>query len=93
MGFDHLALYLYTGRQAVAASMSNRPDVSMAYVRGTKPDFFVTGRTIVKGTGPSLDEKYLLPVIEQYPEIFSLVYSDNASSIDVYSVHLPVAEP
>lgn len=93
MGFDHLALYLYTGRKAVAASMSNRPDVSMAYIQRARADFFVTGRTIVKGTGPSLDEKYLIPVIERYPDIFSLVYSDQASAIDVYSVYSPVSEP
>ena len=93
MGFDHLGLYLYTDRQAIAAAMSHVPKASMHYIQTSKTNYFILGTTIVKGSGPSLEEKYLEPVIELYPDSFTLMYNDLQSHIRIYKVHpLPLSD-
>ena len=92
MGFDHPGLYLYTGRKAIATAMSHVPRNSMHYIQTTKTDYLIVGTTIVKG-GISLEEQYVEPIFEKYPDSFSLMYMDPESRIRVYKVHpLPLTD-
>ena len=92
MGFDHLGLYLYTGRKAIATAMSHFPRNSMHYIQTTKTDYFIVGTTVVKG-GSTLEEQYVEPIFEKYPDSFSLMYMDPESRIRVYKVHpMPLSD-
>jgi|GEM_PF-1901356 len=89
MGFDHLGLYLYTGRKALAPAMTRDPQDALAYIDETGADYFVVQPRQVKNDEVSMDMKFQIPVLDQYPDRFSLAYSDPSSAISIYHVLRP----
>ncbi len=87
MGFDHLGLYLYTGRKALAPAMTRDPQGALEYIDRTGADYFVVQPRKTRNEGESFDVKFQDPVLEQYPERFSLVFKDTKSEISVYHVN------
>ncbi len=87
MGFDHLGLYLYTGRKALAPAMTRDPQGALEYIDRTGADYFVVQPRQTRNEEESLDVKFQNPVLEQYPERFSLVFKDIESEISVYQVN------
>lgn len=89
MGFDHLGLYLYTGRKALAPAMTRDPQDALAYIDETGADYFVVQPRQVKNDEVSMDMKFQKPVLDHYPDRFSLAYSDPSSAISIYHVLRP----
>ena len=94
MGIDHLGLYLYTGRKAIAPVMSRDHDYAMEYISSQKADYFIVSPSRVANEGPGLDERYMRPVIERYPDRFSLMHVDPDTRTQIYRIHQnPEQEP
>ena len=87
MGFDHLGLYLYTGRKALAPAMTRDPQDALEYIDRTGSDYFIVQPRQTRNEEESLDVKFQKPVLEQYPERFSLAYTDPQSTISIYRIH------
>ncbi|MBI4551999.1 MAG: hypothetical protein HY710_07035 [Candidatus Latescibacteria bacterium] len=88
MGIDHLGLYLYTGRKAIAPGYGHNPADVLRYIESTRTDYFVVAPGQVTSNGVRLDEQFLRPVIARYPDRFTLVYTDPQTAIQVYRVGL-----
>ena len=91
MGIDHPGLFLYTGRKAIAPTMSHDHDAAMAYIQAQGTHYFVVVPGRVSNEAQGLDELYLRPVIERYPDRFLPVYTDPVTRIRIYRVR-PVEE-
>mgnify|MGYP001204759517 CR=1 FL=1 len=89
MGFDHLGLYLYTGRKSLAPAMTRDPQDSLEYIDRTGADYFIVQPRKTRNEGVSFDVKFQDPVLEKYPERFSLVFKDTENEIKVYRVNRP----
>ena len=76
MGFDHLGLYLYTGRKPLAPAMTRDPQDALEYIDRTGSDYFIVQSRQTRNEEESLDVKFQNPVLEQYPERFSLEFTD-----------------
>jgi hypothetical protein len=87
MGFDHLGLYLYTGRKALAPAMTRDPQGALEYIDRTGADYFVVQPRQTRNEEESLDVKFQNPVLEQYPERFSLEFTDSPNAITIYRIH------
>ena len=66
--------------------MSHDHDAAMTYIQMQGTDYFIVSPGRVSNEAQGLDELYLRPVIERYPERFSLVYTDPATRIRIYRV-------
>jgi len=88
MGFDHLGLYLYTGRKTLPLAMTRDPQGALDYIDRTGSDYFIVQPRQTGNEEESLDVKFQKPVLEQYPERFLLVFKDIESEISVYQVNL-----
>lgn len=86
MGFDHLGLYFYTGRKALAPAMTRDPKAALVYIEETGADYFIVQPRKTRNEGESFDAKFQQPLLTQYPERFSLVFEDAKSSIAIYRI-------
>lgn len=87
ISFDHLGLFLYTGRKSVAPLMSHNAQSVLDYTLKTGADYFVVHPTRVFNEVPTLDDQYQQPALTLFPERFSHVYADSIHHITVYRIN------
>ena len=85
--FDHLGLFLYTGRKSVAPLMSHNAQSVLDYTLKTGADYFVVQPTRVSNGVPTLDDQYQRPALALFPEHFSRVYADSTHHVAVYRIN------